>query len=149
MRTLLDPVHCDEILCRLRDLSPDANRQWGSMSVDQMLCHTADQLRFAVGDLDAGSPSGILTNRPLRWFAIAWMPWPPRFMISTSPSLLQTGPNGFEHDVGELRGLIRRFSRKGREGRFDPHPMFGALSNALWGRLAWRHLDYHLRQFGA
>jgi hypothetical protein len=27
--------------------------------------------------------------------------------------------------------------------------MFGDLSPGLWGRLAWRHLDYHLRQFGA
>lgn len=118
------------------------------MSVDQMVCHVADQLRFALGDLDAGSPSGALTNSFVRWLAIAWMPWPPKLMIRTAPALLQTRPAELETDVRALRALIERFAAKGSTGRFGAHPMFGRLSNPLWGRLAWRHLDYHFRQFG-
>jgi Protein of unknown function (DUF1569) len=30
-----------------------------------------------------------------------------------------------------------------------PHPFFGALTVAEWDGLQWKHLDHHLRQFGA
>ena len=28
------------------------------------------------------------------------------------------------------------------------HPKFGPLTQSEWGRLAWKHRDHHLRQFG-
>ena len=28
------------------------------------------------------------------------------------------------------------------------HPWFGSISGKEWGLVCWRHLDYHLRQFG-
>ncbi|MDZ4803510.1 MAG: DUF1569 domain-containing protein [Candidatus Eisenbacteria bacterium] len=31
----------------------------------------------------------------------------------------------------------------------EPNPIFGNLSVDEWGKLSWKHLDHHLRQFGA
>ncbi len=30
---------------------------------------------------------------------------------------------------------------------FQEHPIFGKLNKKDWGRLIWKHLDHHLRQF--
>lgn len=113
-----------------------------------MLCHLADQLRFATCELAPQGPRGPLTWRPLQWLGIVLMPWPPE-TLRTTPELLQTpcSPT-FEQDVAELSRLIGRFAETPPE-KLGPHPMFGSLSPLLWGKLAWRHLDYHLRQFGA
>ena len=40
---------------RIDRLTPDSERQWGKMSVDQMVCHLSDQLRLALGELSAGA----------------------------------------------------------------------------------------------
>jgi len=76
------------------------------------------------------------------------MPWP-RGRVHTSPELLQTAPSAsFESDRDELIRLIKAFADLPPESP-GMHPMFGRLSHRLWGILAWRHLDHHLRQFGA
>jgi hypothetical protein len=36
-----------------------------------------------------------------------------------------------------------------RERRVRPHPMFGKLKVAEWGKLLQIHIDYHLKQFAA
>ena len=45
---------------------------------------------------------------------------------------------GLEADSGESEGL-----------GWPDHPAFGALSRRAWGVLIYRHMDHHLRQFGA
>jgi len=34
-------------------------------------------------------------------------------------------------------------------GDWGPHPMFGKMSYAEWGKLLQIHIDYHLKQFAA
>lgn len=148
MQSLLDQSFRDEIVARINRLSPDAQRRWGTMSVGQMLCHVSDQLRFAVGDLQPNpEATGPLTWRPVQWFGIVVAPWP-KGKIQTSPQLLQTSPADLERDRAALQSLIERFVDRAHEGPLGPHPMFGYLPTGLWTRLAGRHLDYHLRQFG-
>ena len=38
---------------RIDELSPESLRQWGKMPAPQMVCHVADQLRVALGDIEA------------------------------------------------------------------------------------------------
>jgi hypothetical protein len=46
--------------------------------------------------------------------------------------------------------LVERFGAAGAAGRLVPqHPFFGPLTSAEWDVLMWKHLDHHLRQFGA
>ena len=45
--------------------------------------------------------------------------------------------------------LMERFAEQGPEATLTPHPLFGKLSTKFWGGLIARHIDYHLRQFGA
>jgi hypothetical protein len=88
----------------------------------------------------------------LKWVALwAPMPWPKGF--KTVPELDQqvcgTQPAVFESDVRELQSLVERFAHQPRDFQWQPHPYFGQMSEKEWMRLAYLHMDHHLRQFGA
>lgn len=62
--------------------------------------------------------------------------------------LLSTRPDDLERDKAKLKDLIGRFNAAGPAHDWSVHPLFGKLPGKQWGRLAYRHLDHHLRQFG-
>ncbi len=66
--------------------------------------------------------------------------------------LIQLGvmppPAEFERDKQALLLTIHRFANYPENKSFQASPVFGPLSRHTWGRLMWRHLDHHLRQFG-
>ena len=55
--------------------------------------------------------------------------------------------------VVERERLVELLERLGSSGEAAltkaPHPFFGPLTPLEWDRLMWKHLDHHLRQFGA
>jgi len=60
-----------------------------------------------------------------------------------------TRPAEFEEDVRALQTLVDRFARQPRDFEWPrSHPHFGKMSEAEWLRLAYLHVDHHLRQFG-
>lgn len=88
----------------------------------------------------------------LKWLAL-WVPipWPKGF--KTAPEIDQqaggTSPVDFANDMRQLRDLVDRFTRPPRDFQSPVHPHFGQLSDREWMRLAYLHIDHHLRQFGA
>jgi hypothetical protein len=55
----------------------------------------------------------------------------------------------FAANLRELQNLVDHFARQPRDFEWQPHPHFGRMSDAEWMRLAYLHMDHHLRQFGA
>lgn len=49
--TMLHESDRTALLERLRGIRPDSRRRWGSLDAPRMLCHVADQMRVALGDL--------------------------------------------------------------------------------------------------
>ena len=62
------------------------------------------------------------------------------------PGTGMTNPTDFEADRLTLLGLLRRFTDFPATSNFAANPVLGPLSRRGWGRLAWRHIDHHLRQ---
>jgi hypothetical protein len=152
METLLSPKDNQEIIARLEALRPTSPRLWGKMSAHQMICHLSDGFRMYMG-LKPVNPASLPYPRSLlKWVALwAPMPWPKGF--KTVPELDQqvcgTQPAVFESDVRELQSLVERFAHQPRDFQWQPHPYFGQMSEKEWMRLAYLHMDHHLRQFGA
>jgi len=152
MKTLLKPKDKEEILARLQTVRPTSPRLWGEMSAHQMVCHLGDGFRMYMG-LKPVSPLPVPYPRTLvKWVAL-WVPisWPKGF--KTAPELDQqvggAPPAAFDYDMRELRNLVDRCTRQPREFQWQPHPHFGQMSDREWMRLAYLHVDHHLRQFGA
>lgn len=145
MPTLFDPAAASGIRGRLDRLTSNGAPLWGTMDAGRMVAHLSDQLRLALGELPCKPKKTPFRNPVLKRLIIYLLPWPKG--VPTSPELLTSPAGDWDADVAALRTLIDRFAAKGAAGPFPEHPTFGKLNGRMWGVLAWRHLDHHLRQF--
>jgi hypothetical protein len=145
--TFFDPAHRDALLARFARVAADTPARWGSMDAPRMVAHLADALRMTLGDLECRSKPGPFRIPALRWLIIRALPWPKG--TPTAPELLARAPEEWEREVAELRALAARVAERGPAGPFGTHPAFGDMPGPLVGHLLARHMDHHLRQFGA
>ena len=152
MKTLARARDKAEILERLRRVRPDSVRRWGRMSAHQMVCHLSDAFRMALGQKPVSPASSVLQRTIVKWIALYLpLPWPPG--IPTRPEIDQalggTRPDDFAADVARLQALLELVTAQTRSFDWQSHPTFGRLSDAVWLRWGYLHMDHHLRQFGA
>jgi hypothetical protein len=75
---------------------------------------------------------------------------PMRKNSPTVPSLIVADDHDLDAEKLRLAGLIDRFSKGGAAScTSHPHAFFGKLTPEQWAELTYKHLDHHLRQFGA
>jgi hypothetical protein len=150
MESLFESGCVDEVQQRLSRLGPDQARQWGTMSAAQMLAHCSLGLEMAAGEI---RPPRALIGRVLGP-VIKPMAFresePMRRNSPTSKELVVKDDRDFETERRRLSGLIDGFVAAGPGGcTAHPHAFFGALTPDEWAVLMYKHLDHHLRQFGA
>src|SRR5437762_540872 len=68
----------------------------------------------------------------------------------TDPTFVVADQRDFAAESKRLEALVAKFCDRGTSeaGRMT-HAFFGKLSGDEWGRLMYKHLDHHLRQFGS
>jgi hypothetical protein len=132
---------------RIASLTPQANRRWGRLSPNEMVCHLSDQLRMALGDIKTTPTPGPLWFPPLKWLVIGPMPWP--HGAKGARESFTTRPATWDRDVATLRELLDRFGARGDQENWPDHPRFGPMTRDHWGRLTCKHFNHHLRQFSA
>jgi hypothetical protein len=68
----------------------------------------------------------------------------------TAPDMVISGERELERERERLSTLIDRFATAGPAGCTTyPHAFFGRMTPQEWAVLSYKHLDHHLRQFGA
>src|SRR5262245_40064914 len=136
MNTLARNRDAEEIVRRLRTLSPDSVRRWGRMSVHQMVCHLADSCRMATGEKPVLPLSSLMQRTLTKWIAL-YLPlrWPAG--ISTVPEIDQyiqgTNPCDFTADLAEVETLVVTLAAR-RNATWPIHPIFGTMSESEWLR---------------
>jgi hypothetical protein len=148
MQTLFNPADRDALAGRFASLEPGAQRQWGRMEPAQMLRHCAIALEDALGTRPVKQVFlGKLVTPIIRNQVFGAKPF--RRGAPTDPTYVVSGSADFAAELSRLATLIDRLVQRGAaksEGLV--HPFFGRLSGENWGRLVYKHLDHHLRQFG-
>jgi hypothetical protein len=149
MKNLFQPEAVDEVMARIDTLQPATQRLWGKMDVAQMMAHCSAALDMAAGRLN---PPRIFIGRVLGplFKPIYTNEKPFSQNNPTDPQLVVSDQRDFLREQEQLKVKIRQF-RDGGEARCTrhPHPFFGALTPQAWSRGMYKHLDHHLRQFGA
>jgi len=145
VKTLLDSQDRSLILQRLQRLRPDATPAWGTLTAPRMLCHAADQLRVALGEVPSRPTHNFVSRTLVKLIVVNTGFKPPRGKIKTAPEMLSSEPTSWEAD---LAASVELAERVGQGTASAVHPAFGPLSPQEWGRLCWKHLDHHLVQFG-
>jgi hypothetical protein len=150
MRSLHHSAQVSEIQTRLAQLTPENPRQWGTMTMPQMLLHCSAALEMAMGRINPPRAFiGRILGPIIKPLALKESE-PMRRNSPTAQELLVSGSTDFSSAREELRARIEQFAAAGEAGcSKHPHPFFGKLTAEAWGVLMYKHLDHHLRQFNA
>ena len=153
MKHLFDTAQALEMKQRILRLQPESERQWGSMTLAQTLAHCTSGLQMATGSINpkrASFPVNVLgvLIKPL----VLSGDTPMRRNSPSSPELFSADPAqcDFERERARLIAAVETFSSSGPTCcTRHPHPFFGPLHPQQWATLMYKHIDHHLRQFGA
>jgi hypothetical protein len=143
--SLLNPADRGKLVQRLRAVRPDARPAWGTLTAPRMLCHLADQLRVALGDVPARPAHNLASRTLLKFLVVNTGFRPPRGKIQTAPEMLASKPAAWDADLAACLALVERV---GAGAAREVHPAFGPLTPEEWGKVCWKHMDHHLVQFG-
>ncbi|RYZ20430.1 MAG: DUF1569 domain-containing protein [Chitinophagaceae bacterium] len=147
MNDLFDPEGARQLLERLYRLQPGQPALWGRMNVAQMLTHCQAPFATYFGELHIPqSLVGLLFGRFAKRRLFSGKPWPRG--LPTAREFVITDDRDFESERNKLAAQIERFSSSSILLHPPRHPFFGKMSAQEWSRLAYRHTDHHLRQFG-
>ena len=147
MPMLHDPVFRESAKNRLQALRPDAGRQWGKMSVDQMLWHVNCGLENALGRYEVAKLKLPLPNAVMK-FIVFNLPWR-KGNTPTAPEFVAQGSHDFEKERGRMLVLVDEVAAKPLDGPWRDSAFLGPMKGRDWSRLLGKHIDYHLQQFGA
>jgi len=137
MKNFFESSDRGPLLDRLDKLQRSALRQWGKMDVAQMCAHCAAAAEVAAGDVRKRQ-AVLRSDQPLSKNS------------PTDPTFVVSDPRDFEKEKARLIEVTSRFCAGGpgaADGRI--HSFFGRMTGDEWGVLMYKHLDHHLRQFGA
>jgi hypothetical protein len=150
MKNLFDPVAVDEVKNRLTQLRPDSVRQWGTMSPAQALAHCAAGMEMATGEIrPPRALAGRIFGRLIKRLALGDEK-PMRRNTPTVDGMVVANERDLNAERARLSALIDKFAAGGPAGcTTHPHAFFGRLTPQEWSVLMYKHLDHHLRQFGA
>jgi len=149
MKNLFEREAVGAVISRIDTLQPATRRQWGKMDVAQMMAHCSAALDMASGQLILPR---LFIGRLIGPFVRPIYTNEKPFSRSspTDPKLVVSDQREFLREQEQLKVKVRQFY-EGGEGNCTrhPHPFFGALPPQDWSRGMYKHLDHHLRQFGA
>ncbi|MDQ2842736.1 MAG: DUF1569 domain-containing protein [Acidobacteriota bacterium] len=153
MKNLFAPILVERTKQRILQLRLQSEPQWGSMAVAQTLAHCTSGIEMAMGVIHAKRapfPANLLG--PLIKPLVFRDDKPMRRNSPSSPELFSADPTQCEllHERSRLIAAIDSFSSQGAACCSSyPHPFFGPLNPEQWSILMYKHVDHHLRQFGA
>jgi hypothetical protein len=138
-----------DIKTRIHQLNIQSQRQWGTMSLPQMLEHCSVQLKKALGIIPEGAYEGPSMYRTAfgHWLLFYAMPWPKSAATPSQMNMLSNGATVADVQDSK-RALLGLLEKVQSQYQFNTHPFFGKMDKKDWGRLIWKHLDHHLKQFG-
>ncbi len=150
MQNVFDAQDAQEYINRINNLTPETQRKWGKMSVDQVLAHlnVAYDLTFTPEKFP--KPSFIakfLLSKFVKPKITNEIPY--KQSLPTSPAFIIADERNFEEEKTKLIGNIQRVQQLGREAFEGKENInFGKMTAQCWNNMFAKHLNHHLDQFG-
>ncbi|MFD1063858.1 DUF1569 domain-containing protein [Winogradskyella litorisediminis] len=146
MKSFFENGVYDEIVSRIEKIDPNTSPNWGKMNAGQMLHHCQMPLNIILEKKDYGVKPNWLINMLFKKSMYSDKLW--RKNMPTAPSFKITDEKNFEVEKTEILNLISELNNQKEREDWQPHPSFGKLTKDQWGKMQYKHLDHHLRQFG-
>ena len=148
MKNIVDQTAYQEITDRIKLLSVTNTAHWGKMNLPQMLVHCTMQLKMAVGEIPSQPQGSFLLRTAIgKWIAFGNIPWPKGSQTPNEMNVIKNHLRQTDVQTAKTELLIY-LDKVNTSASLSPHPFFGKLTKAEWGKLIYKHVDHHLRQFG-
>jgi Protein of unknown function (DUF1569) len=146
----LDNQSTSELMQRFEQLQAEASPLWGKMNPTQMLAHCTAAMKMAFGEIPVKLKFSPWKASLARLLFIEWFPFP-----KDSPTAPELDPNkklkptgSFQEEKETLLHQLSRMNNTPSDFSFGMHPLFREMNRKQWGKVVYKHLDHHLRQFG-
>lgn len=140
----------DELRNRVLRITAANPRQWGTMTVPQMLHHLNLACGGSLGFHTLPDESYPVSRTVFRWILVDWLPEQPIGLRLPKGFNIPHGAQfDFDFEKQQLLKILDAAWRARSAADWGPHPMFGKMTAAEWGKLLQIHIDYHLKQFAA
>ncbi|WP_420320215.1 DUF1569 domain-containing protein [Flagellimonas sp.] len=148
MKSLFENESHSEVLGRINKLNESSKGLWGKMEVGQMLFHCQFPLNLALGRYEMKKPNPImkLLFKSFKKGMYDDKLW--KQNLPTAKPFIVVDKKDFKIEKEILVTAINDFHNQKSKTHWDPHPAFGEFTPEQWGKMQYKHLDHHLRQFG-
>ncbi|WPO80996.1 DUF1569 domain-containing protein [Chryseobacterium sp. JJR-5R] len=148
-KSLHNPVHFDEILGRINQLSENSSAKWGKMEVGQMMKHCGFVLQVPLKRIELPtvnplfSAIGIIARMEMQIFNNGI----PRNMPTFRKLIINFECN-FNEEKQNLLKILDEYKISSQSDNLPGrHALFGRMKKKDWGFMEYKHLDHHLKQF--
>ena len=150
MKNIFFATDCSEIIARINTLTPNTQRLWGKMSVDQVLAHLNVPYEYFYENKYKKPPflMKFILKAFVKKFVVNEVPY--KANLKTGPDFIISSNKDFDLEKLRLISFINQTQSLGAE-HFDGKEShsFGVLTSQEWNNMFYKHLDHHLKQFGA
>lgn len=147
MQSLFNEKAYAEILERLNNLSPESEANWGKMNVSQMLAHCSEPLKVPLEKITLAKPNPVMRLLFSLFKKSLYDDKPWKQGLPTSKEFKIVDEREFQKEKQALKTLIEEFYLEKNKTDWPPHPFCGHFSTEQWGKMQYKHLDHHFRQF--
>jgi len=151
MKTVRNEASRNDLIRRLNQLDREVKPLWGKMNVEQMLSHLVQTAEWPFVDSGVPDRSNLFTRTIVKPLVIYVLPMPKEVKLPAEADQLQNGrpPQGLEADRKLVIEALHKLGTLPKTHDCREHPYFGKLTPNQWALIAHKHIDHHLRQFGA
>jgi len=120
------------------------------MDLAKTFSHLCRSVEVSLGAVEVKDQSNFLSRTVLKWLVFQVLPWPKGKIKAPSDSFVEDVGNTEQERQALLDALGRFVETAEREPeRKATFFIFGPVPLRYWRRIHGKHLDHHLRQFGA
>jgi hypothetical protein len=146
MKSFFEEGVYDELSSRLNKLNKDTSATWGKMDVAQMLHHCQMPLNIILEKEDYGVKPNWLINLLFKKSMYSDKLW--KKNLPTAKGFAIKDEKDFDTELTGITSLLNELNSQRDRKDWKPHPAFGAMTKDQWGKMQYKHLDHHFRQFG-
>lgn len=146
MKSIFEDVAYSELKNRIEKLEPNAQAQWGKMNAAQMVWHCQAPLNIILGKNHYGMKPSWLAKLFFKKSLYNDKPW--KKNLPTAKVMKTTEQKDFNTEKEKLVALIDETHAEKAKAEWQAHPAFGYFTAEQWGKMQYKHLDHHLKQFG-
>lgn len=150
MKNIFTKEVTNELISRIEKLTAETQPIWGKMSIAQMLAHCC--VTYEMVYTDKHPKPNAFAKFMMKVFVKKIVVSEKEYAKNgrTAPQFLIADEKFFETEKKRLIDFMNHTQDLG-ENHFDGKEShsFGNLTSNEWNNLFYKHLDHHLRQFGA